>query len=186
MSGINNLRDCKVFINAEKGNQLVAKTVILDYDSERMAITVDGSNFQMKENEKVSLLVLHASSVYEYLGIVRRKDVSGRQEITLFKGHEKEDRESIRYVVNVPGKVEGIFIGNMKAALNPPPEILIVNISTSGILMRTMASTFNVGTSFQFSMSINSNKTVLTAIITRVNHLGNNEFEYGCSLTGRG
>lgn len=185
MSLSNNFRGCKAFIHDSNGEMLVSNTLIKAYDSDRLIATVDGHPSVLKENERISILILHKSAVYEFQGTVRRMELSGDQELALFKGNEKEDRKAVRYVVNLSATIECLIIGKKLTPLASPEKVLIKNLSQTGILVQMDSKIFSPGAEFQVKIHINGAQTRLNACVKRVNKLESQKFEFGCALTGR-
>lgn len=177
---------CKVFIYTEGKEKLSIDTTIVEYNSVKLNIFVNGSLPELKDNDKVSLVLLLDTTIIEYQGVIRRADTSGNREITLFKGHEKEDREERRYELNITSIIEGLLVGSNIVVINPGAVAVIVNISKSGILVRMKAGILNKGTSFRIRMDVSGVGTVLDAKVMRLRLLSENEVEYGCVLLGKG
>lgn len=176
---------CKAFVYADGKEAISKETTIAEYNSTKLIVFINGSLPEFKENDKVSLLLFLPKSLIEFQGIIRKIDTQGNREITLFKGHEKESREEKRYDMNAWGIVEGLCVGDSTVPIIPGVNLLIVNISKGGVLVRMQAGLLNIGTSFRFRIEVSGRETILNACVKRIRILEDKEVEYGCILTSK-
>lgn len=181
----NDYRGCKVYIHELEHGTTLAISTIKEFDKPRLIVIVEGDFPVLKENQKISLLILCKDTLWEYQGITRRKDSFNNWEIAMFRGREKENRHSIRYTLNAPAKIEKLITSNLSVPLKTYAKTQIVNISTNGILIRTTLNLLNIGTCFQIKLNVSSNCTTLTACVERIHCITGEEIEYGCRLINK-
>lgn len=181
----NSFKNCKVFIHSLTNKNVSHDSVILEHDKQRIVITIKGSLSMFAENDKVSLLIIDKSAIYEFKGTVRKEESSETREIALFSGKEKESREAARYAVNLSAKVEGLIIGKGILPINPPAYVQILNISSTGMLIQTSANIFNLETNFRIRINMGSSESIFLAKVMRVHSINGTLTEYGCIFTGR-
>lgn len=174
--------DCKVIIYDYESKRLVAEATVLEHDRALLTITVDNRVFAGKEVEQVSLLILAGDIIYEYEGNIRKANARGRRPIALHHGQQKEDRAATRYIVNLPARVETVLIAGKPVALRSPLEVVVVNISTEGVLIRTAIGALNIRTSFQLQMTISESDTVINSCVARIQPVDSQNAEYGCKF----
>lgn len=182
MSVPNEFKGCKVIIYGEKSGRVICETTVIEYDRKNVTIKVYASKIEDNSCEHVLLLILHPKAIYEFKGTIRDGGARGYHSIALFQGKEKEDRTSKRYIVNIPAKVENLVIADRLLPLPVPKEVFVVDISTEGVLVRTMINTFNIGTIFQLKLMISGSMTEINTSVVRINKIDEKNAEYGCKF----
>lgn len=185
MSYFNDYSGCKVLIYTEKNEKKIGETVVKRHDKERNIIELENELPLLKEHEKVSLIILEKYTVLECKGTVRKRGGQDHRDIALYQEQIKDKREETRYPTSLKGKAENLIIGGKRVPLSETLDILILDISKDGILIRTKINTFNVGTAFQIKMDINGKETVLNAQVKRIDLVDGSMAQFGCKLTGR-
>lgn len=179
----NSYKGCKVYVYDLNSGKTVAETIIREWDKQNQMIIVDNTSSALAENTHVSILILHKDSLHEYKGTIRRTERSQNIGIALFQGREKEEfRSCVRYTVHLPAKIVTLMIGDKIVPLKNPLDTTVLNISKSGMLIRTVIHTLNVGTRFQIKIRIGQLDTILNLKTSRIHRILGNEIEFGCSL----
>lgn len=137
-----NLVGCRTQIKDMETNELIANTKIIAYDPVNKILTISGSGMRYRGDREVSLLVFYKDDIFEYFGNLRKPLVSNEFEICLYRGKKKEGRSNKRYDIVAKGRVKGIEIEGQRVELRKPIEITTKNISANGLLIESMAGSF--------------------------------------------
>lgn len=149
-----------------------------------MTISVQGSFRNAEVGEFVTVLILQEDGmVHEFRGRIRRSTVdAAHAEIALFKGHEKEDRASKRYTANMQAVVGNLITQNGKLPLPKSVEVLLSNLSSSGVSLQAPQNSFSVNSIVEIKLNVNATITVMQAKVVRIRNLDAANAEYGCEL----
>lgn len=173
---------CKAFFYEEETGKKLGQATIVKHDRINFLITVTETSVSFEGQSRVLLLILTRGQPQEYMGTVRHRTSMGTREIALFKGRAKEDRSSCRYTVNTPARVEQLLISGRLLPLPKPVDAVVLNVSTTGVLLRARANALNVGTSFQLKMDIDGSVAVLNTTVVRIDPIDKISAEYGCKF----
>lgn len=178
-----NYTDCRAFIScAESG--MIAEVTIVFHNKEYMTISVQGPFQEAVGNEVVTVLILTDDGlVHEFCGRIRHSTTDPtRAEISLFRGHQKEDRNSKRYIVNTPALVENLITPEGKRPLNRAVEVVLTNLSTAGVMFTAPPNSFTLNSVVEIKLKVNTSIKAMQGRIVRVRNLDNACTEYGCEL----
>jgi hypothetical protein len=166
-----------VLIYDSNGNHL-SDSVITSYSKAEQQIQLRRMPKELKVNDDCKLLVLSLPTPCEYLGKVRKS--AGSFYIALFQGQEKESRAASRYPVNTPALIDTLIVEGKHYKLHTPVDVVLINISTSGVRFRAPFFSLNDGHVFHMHMVISGSKKQLIAQV--LNHLDNEpaSSDYGC------
>lgn len=172
-----NYKGCTAIVKGStKGGEM--RTVILEHDTNFMTISVKGELGGVAIGEHVDILVLLPNSAHEYSGVLRRYNGTATT-LTLYNGRVKESRGATRYSANSLAKVENLVYGEQLAPLHRPLKVLLVNISTSGALIRTKPNSFIKDATAELRVSTGDSETVVQGVVVRVHKVDENQEEYG-------
>jgi len=177
MAASSDYTDCSVLIYDTSGNHL-GNTIVTYYDKTSLRIEVQATPPALNAGDLCKLLILSAPTPYEYFGRVLKE--SSNRAIALYKGQVKESRGATRYRVNFTAIVENLVCEGRAYPLHTPLEVMLLNISKSGVRFRTLFYALSDGDRFQMRMKISDNEKMLIAEVT--NHIDNGaeSSEYGC------
>ena len=173
----------KVVFYNEDGSEELAKTVIRSYDKRASTIVVPRDAFPAEPEDRVSVLLFHATGLFEFKGTLHKNNSSPTAlEIGLYKGKALENRVAVRYKVNAPAVVERYVIAGKLLPLRSPLEVLVLNVSSRGCLIQANTKFLNVGTTFQFQMEFSDSVVPFYAKVVRSKSIGKDESEFGCTF----
>ena len=178
MSALNSdFTGCSVFFYDDAGNNL-GNTTVIDYNKKALRIEVPYTPPSLTVGSSCKLLILSSPSPCEYQGRVAKE--GAKKIIALFFGHEKENRRSVRYKVNIPALIENMIYDNRAYPLHTPLEIELVNISQSGMRFRAPFTALSDDDRFQIRLRINKSEKLLIADVVYHIDKGTETSEYGC------
>jgi len=167
-----------VFLYDAKTNGLMARSTVIGHNKGDMSVEID-ELLPFRSGTAVTVLILTSPVPRSYQGrlIVRGSKTS----VALHHGKEKEGRKSPRHPVNLPATiVQRVY--SQRGDGNPDPiPVSIVNISTTGIRIRTPLETLSAGDIFQIRLMIGNKAQVMTAeaVFAQDNRT---DSEYGCQF----
>lgn len=175
---VTNFESCRVIIRERKKNTIIADTMILNYDKDRLLIQIKRESFDSERYKIVALLILSEEGVYEYLGTVKRV-FADHIEIGLYKGKPKENRLAPRYEIHTEGRIKMITVLSQKVQLKEPIIVDVINISKKGVLIKTLPNTFYPEIMFDLEI-MNQKELILTSLVVWVKNINAVESYYGC------
>lgn len=168
---------CSILIYDTEGNHL-GNTVVTDHDKATLRIEVQSVPAALAPGAGCRLLILMAPTPYEYHGRVVKEGT--KTTIAMYKGKEKENRGAARYRVDLKALIENLVCDGHAYPLHTPLEVIIVNISRSGVRFRTPYFAMMDGDRFQMRIEISGNEKLLIADVTNHTDRGTDASEYGC------
>ncbi|MDR2599120.1 MAG: PilZ domain-containing protein [Oscillospiraceae bacterium] len=173
----NDYTRCTIFIYDMEGNHLV-DTVITEHDKAEKQIIISNMPKTLNVNDDCKLLILTEPSPCEFIG--RVKKIAGKLYLALRQGQEKESRGATRYKVNTPALIDVLYSEGKPYKLHTPVNVVLLNISVSGVRFRAPYYTLTNNDSFQMHLTIKGAKKKLIA--QAVNTLDNepDSSDYGC------
>lgn len=182
MNTTEDYQGCRIFIHDKNGKD-VACTTITEHKKDFMIITVNGIFNELINNDYVTLLIITSSNVYEYRGTLRgTSHVAGTMDFALYKGHVKKTRAATRYPINTNANVKHLVIKTNLYPLLNPIKVFIVNLSTSGALIRAKQNCFAMNAVIEIELIINGNTTMIYGRIVRIVNIDSTTSEYGCEF----
>lgn len=181
-----NWKNCRVIIRDIRNDALLADTLLKSWDKERNTIRIESGEMihkNMKNVEgdtRVSVLMMFSGELIEFNGILRDRVVANTREIALSRRRERENRKATRYNIDVDGIVEGMVFYKQRIGLRKPIWVRTENISKTGLLIRTLSRSFEVGDVFTLLLELQGQKIRNTYEIVRKQNSGIWQEEYGC------
>jgi len=162
-------------------NNCISRTMITGHDRRAMTVEISDALENIKAGARIKLLIIHHDSVSEFNGVLRRPR-SGVCEISLFAEHEREGRTSSRHTLNRSGVVNNMIINRQQGPFPQPLNIIIENLSTTGILVKSPVGGFMVGSIIQVEFDAGGKEATVFGKIVRENINDDNTVSYGCQL----
>lgn len=182
MPDLGDLKNCKTIIYDADKKTTIAEAEILDYNRTENVISIDTTYIDNRESMRVSLLIIGKKGIFESMGIVRRKTMMRLREIALFGAKEKESRGATRYTVHAPAVIEEIYRDGIPIRRTPPLTVMVVNLSSSGILLETASNEFDENSAFMLNLKIAGRDTVINTIVVRRTPGEGGTWRLGCSF----
>ena len=177
-----NHTDCAILIYDDAGSHLGTSTVI-EHDRNSARIEVRDIPAALKVGNTCKILILSSPAPCEYDGRIISE--GQKRYIAMFHGKEKENRAAARYKISTPAIIENLIYNGKAFPLHTPMDVMIVNISKSGVRIRAPYYSFLNGDRFQLRMKISDAEKLLIADIVHHVDFEPSSSEYGCSfLTG--
>lgn len=170
-----------IFIHDGMGNS-IANSTIETHNREYMTVQVKGRFAGPAGSEFVSVLILAGDGIHEYKGKIRHSTKPLTTELALFKGKITENRTSKRYAINTIAGVERISMNDIPVPLQSPLTVLVVNLSTSGVLLRAVPGCFAPDSILSFRLNIGGKDAIISAQVVRVSEIDTTTHQYGCML----
>ena len=172
--------NCSVLVYTEDGG-FVAEGMVVEHDRNDMSVVISHPLSDIRQGVRVNLLIIHSGGASEFLGTAR-KTVGSTREITLFNHRHRTGRTSTRHQVNTPAMVRHLLVNGEMQPLAEPIEVLVVNISTTGALLKCKEGSFSVGMVMEISLKIGDNDTILYGTVVRDNPCADGNCDYGCQF----
>lgn len=169
----------KVLIKENEEGAVIAEAKVLEYERNRLTITVSSKGLIEHYNKRLSILLLNDKFVYEYGGIARKKIGSELTEISLYRGREKQVRANTRYDVKIHSVIDNIEPKNPYAYYSDPLEVVVVNLSKDGILIETHPTLLDEKTTYRVKLDIDGSTTYINTEVVRVIEKNDTEWQYG-------
>ena len=96
---------------------------------------------------------------------------------------ELDSRDAVRYTVNAPGRVTGLYVADRLMPLSHPESVTVVNLSTQGCLVRYQNLMLKAGSQFCLYFDA-GNIPPMKAQVVRVKTINASTKECGCRLLG--
>lgn len=180
MSLNEDLTNCKIVIRDVDIGETIADTTILAYSADTGVVAIETEPDLIPEGTVVSALIFSRNGLFESHGTAGGRD-GGRTLITLYEGTAKDDRQAVRYQVNIRGEVLAINrLGQGK--LPGGFEITLLNMSSIGLLIQSPEGRVQAGDVIRFSAASKGQRLTITAVATRVEEVRDGRENIGCSI----
>lgn len=104
-------------------------------------------------------------------------------EILIGKCETMEERQAVRYSIALEGSVEGVYIDEEKIFLHKSIPIEVIDMSSTGILLKAEAGFFNIGETYFLMLKTNAGTLKMRCEIVRIKNGGEAlTEEYGCRI----
>ncbi len=171
------------------GNLMLTSTIEA-YDSKRMEISIaepiktEGSGV-IKSCVKCKVLIVAEPTPIEFMGTAKIKGFPPHI-IALYQGKKREVRQHKRYRINTEADIISLIKGNYAYPMCSSVKVKILNISKSGLRIRTESHALTVGDRFELSLRIS--KKTESFLVEVINNEDINSFntDYGCSFLAGG
>jgi len=178
-----NYTDSLVVVYDENDN-FITKKIITGHNTSKKFIEFQKGEEDIKPGTRLHLVIVHSEGVSVYngkLSIVFK----GSCEISLFGERPRDARGSERHALNIDAIVTAFIVNSRQEPLSVPLFITIENISTTGVLVKTIANRFELGTILQVEFSINDKTTILYGKVVREQRHDDITYSFGCQLVFR-
>jgi hypothetical protein len=173
LSAAKTYKGCPVFIYCSEDNY-ITEGIIQHHDPDWNYISILESLKEHATNH-LEVVILHPGGVSEYKGTIR--ELNNYREIALFKHHERHGRDSGRHNIYEPARICVVDAANNP--ITSPMKLLVENISTSGILIKSPEDYFKLHQNLEININISGKEVVLYAEVVRIKE-NNNNFDVGC------
>jgi len=165
----------------DSANNYITRTSITAHDKREMIIEVSGNLEHIHTGTRLNLLIIHSNGVSEYGGVLQRGQ-RGTLEITLFGERKRESRHSSRLPLNAPAVIKTLVVNSVEEKLPAAQQVIVENISSTGILIRSPRVRFVAGSVLQIEFTMNEVDAILYGRVIREQRNKDNSFNYGCQL----
>jgi len=166
-----------VLIYDTDGNHLITTYVIM-HEKDTKQIIVETLPDCLKLNNNCKVMILSAPVPVEFGGKIKR--LGNGLCIAMFQGQERDGRSSERYSINTQAKITTLIVDNQEHPIQTPINVVLMNISTTGLRFRAPFYSFEVGDQFQMDFSVGqSQKKVVVKVVNNVDN-GHESSDYGC------
>lgn len=179
MSLSENLKQCRIVIRDAGTDETIADTIIAAHNTGNGRIEIDADDFSLAEGTVISALIFSKSGLFETQGTIEVRDGS-KTVIVLYEGSKKDDRHAVRYQVNINGIVDRIT--RQGERISDHFEIMVVNMSSIGLLLQAPAGCLRDGDTIRFSAVTKGQKIFITARVERVESGGDGRENVGCTV----
>ncbi len=176
------LNGCRIIIRTVNTDEQLADTYIRTFDKVRDTVEVDSAALFSSERQPVRVLVFAPSALMEFHGVLGGSRVSGRVEIKLSRGIEKNDRVSTRYTVNMLGvcnlvrKPDGTEDGETSFGIK------VINMSATGVLVSAPSEHIEPKDVIRISARKDGHRMIITCKVVRKQNTTIQDEEYGCKI----
>ena len=159
----------------------LGSAIVTRHDKAAKQVEVNRLPKRLNVNDDCKLLIISSPTPREYSGKVKK--IGGDVYIALFQGQEKEKRKAMRYPVTTAAFINALVVDGQSYALQTSVEVMLINISTSGVRFQAPYYSFEQGDVFQMNLSISNNKRKITAKVTNcIDNDRDSSSDYGCHL----
>jgi len=170
--------DCSIYIYDANDNRQLCFTVVTHHDTANMRLQIQEMPPELATGSVCRLLIISSRAPYEYQG--RVVGDGANRALAIFQGQEMENRRAERHIINTTAVIEKLIYDGKPYPLHTPLEVELINISKSGVRLRTPFYSLTNGDSFQMRFTIGDQEKQLVAAVT--NHIDKDSqtSEYGC------
>ena len=179
MSGnIKSFLGCPVMVYNDE-NELIIESAITDHNRTYNTIVISDELRGLENGTPLNLLIIHSAGAAEFRGTLRSL-INNAQEIALYNERQREARGSQRHKLNVPAKINCRIIKTGREPFTPPLEIVIDNISISGVLIKSDKKSIELGSIFEIHANIHGKDAILYTSVVREDVNADNTYSFGC------
>jgi hypothetical protein len=172
--------DCPVIIYGDD-NEYITKAIIAEHYTDDMIIRVSDELKNLEVNTQLDLIILHPASTNKYKGITR-KVRGGMREIALFNEVKRGARSGSRHTLNAPAFIKSTLEDTKRKVLPEPLKITIVDISTTGVFIKSPKYRFKAGDVLEIEMTIQNRASLLYGKIIRTQADDDGLAGFGCKF----
>lgn len=178
----NALKNRRIIIRRTRDGEIIADTKILRFNSSTNSVAISADSLSVREDCNVSVLIFGVNNLYEFGGNIRGVVIENEIDVLLGKRKEKENRKKTRYPVMIGGCIKNIKIKDINVKLRTPIEVVTVNMSSNGVLIRADSGCFEIGSKFIIVMEIEKKEMELSCEVVRIQDCKPRTEEYGCRI----
>jgi len=172
--------DAVVFIY-DKNNNLITKTIITRHNRNEMYIEVAKGLENVKLKTRLQLLIIHSGGASELNGTLRSIR-QGLFEISIFGERQRDVRTSVRRTLNASAAISDMVTDSESEKPPAPIQIVIENLSATGILIKTRTMRMEIGTFLQIEFKLHGKDVILFSEVVREQVHDGDVYKYGCKL----
>jgi hypothetical protein len=162
-------------------NNLITKTIVTGYDRSEMYIEISEGMENVKPGTRLHLLIIHPDGVSEFSGMLKRVR-QGICEIPIFGERKRDARGSARHPLRADAQIKEMFINAEKVTLRDPIQVVLENISKTGVLIKSPDIHFIINVILRIEFIIKEKETTLNARIVREQQNNDDTYSFGCQL----
>lgn len=182
MSGYINVKNNRIIIKDLNCDKTIADTYITGCDWDTSTVRISTTSLGGQKSDNISVLIFGKNGFYEYLGKIEKANVANETVVALYSGQERKGRASRRYELQTQGEVTQIKINDTFIELRSPMEFTTLNISATGLLIRTFCDSFKKNDRIKMNLLLEDRKMELECRIIRCQNSSLWEEEYGCRI----
>ncbi len=173
----------RAVIYYKEGQSEGLEAKVVSHNKQFHTIMVSSRDIKLLNSYSHVLVIIFADGqLVNYKGTVRKSHDSSSVEIAIYNGTNQESRRHKRFDVNISAFVDRLVISDQSVTLRKPFDILFLNMSSSGALIRTYPGVFFLGTVFRTTVDINGSDMVVLCIVVRVSEKDIETCDYGCEF----
>ena len=180
--------DCPVVIY-DDDNAYITKAIIASYDRREKSIEIYENEIleeleNIKQGAHLDILIIHAGGAVEFSGRMSKiRKNAGLREIMLFNERQREARNSIRHKLNAPALLHSLTAASgEKTPFDPPLQVLLENISTTGALIKAPPTNFELNSILEIHVTIQEKDVLFQGLVTRVHEDPDYGVDLGCKF----
>jgi len=175
-----NFADALVIIN-DANNKYITRKIITKHNVGKKSIEFRKGEEDIRPGARLNLLIVHSEGASVFSG---RMDIvhRGLCEVALFGERPRGARSSERHPLNNDAAITAFIVNSKQESLPSPLGVTIENLSTTGVLIRTLAESLPPGVVLQIALSINGKNTVLYGKVVRGQRNDDSTYSFGCQL----
>lgn len=174
------VKGCRIVVRDATTGKTIADSDILSCDVVSGRIEVSTDRIVLPKSREISALVFGKSGLFESRGHVGNK-TGKKTELFLDSGTEKNDRQAVRYQVNIRGTVETVTRSTGEKE-NGGFEVVVSNMSEIGLLLQVPAGKIGQGDVVRFSTISKGRCITITAEANRVEEPQGEKQRVGCKI----
>lgn len=175
-----NFKNCRIIVKDVNADKVLADTKILSHDDSANTIKISMGDIQYSPMQEIYILIFGQKSLYEYQGTLGKTMTANEITIFLRQGQERESRICKRYAFEVPGEIKALKLESTFVELHTPIPLKTRNISASGVLLQTVASSLYVGMIIRMELQMDGKIYQVETEVMRTQNATLRTEEYGC------
>jgi len=165
----------------DKNNKLITKTTVTGHNRDERYVEVSDGLDRIEPKTRLQLLIIHTQGASEYNGILVDAR-NGKYRILVYDEMKRDVRVSVRRTVNVSAIISDMVLETEERALEAPLPVVIENMSTSGILIKSRGMRLEMGALLQIELKADRKTGILYCEIVREQKQADGAYRYGCQL----
>ncbi len=177
------IKNHRIVIKNIENDQTIADTKVIRYDSAVNSVIISAQSIPDKKFYRVYAIIFAENCLYKFYGTIRGVMRENELEVLIGKCETMEERQAVRYSIALEGSVEGVYIDEEKIFLHKSIPIEVIDMSSTGILLKAEAGFFNIGEIYFLMLKTNAGTLKMRCEIVRIKNGGEAlTEEYGCRI----
>ena len=176
------IKNHRIVIKNIEDNQTIADTKVIRYDSAVNSVIISAQSILDKKFYQVYAIIFAENCLYKFYGTIRGVIRENEMEVLIGKCETMEERQAVRYSIALEGNIEGVYIDDEKILLHKSIPIEVIDMSSSGILLKAEAGVFTIGEIYSLIVYTNAGTLKMQCEIARIKSNGTLVEEYGCRI----